>query len=65
MISEEEARMRILKKITPLPERTVPLATALNCFSARNVFACVPLPTFDNFAMAGYAVVSSAFRTGE
>src|SRR5437868_1224582 len=64
MIAEEEARMRILKKITPLPERSVPFATALGCFSARNVTARVPLPAFDNSAMDGYAVVASSCRKG-
>jgi molybdopterin molybdotransferase len=62
MIAEEEARIRILKKITPLPERTVPLATALGCFSARNIAARLPLPAFDNSAMDGYAVVASSCR---
>jgi molybdopterin molybdotransferase len=62
MISEEEARARILEKITPLPERTVPLATALGCFSARNVTARLPLPAFDNSAMDGYAVVASSCK---
>src|SRR5438067_1009774 len=64
MIAEEEARMRILKKITPLPERSVPFATALGCFSARNITARVPLPAFDNSAMDGYAVVASSCRRG-
>src|SRR5215467_16053218 len=62
MISEEEARSRILENVTPLPERTVPLAPALNCFSARDVFARVSLPGFDNSAMDGYAVVASSCR---
>ena len=64
MIGEEEARMRILKKITPLPERTVPLSTALGCFSARNITASLPLPAFDNSAMDGYAVVASSCSKG-
>jgi molybdopterin molybdotransferase len=64
VISEEEARRRILEKVTPLPERTVPLATALNCFSARDVFARVPLPGFYNSAMDGYAVVANSCRKG-
>jgi molybdopterin molybdotransferase len=64
MIGEEEARMRILKKVTPLPARTVPLATALGCFSARNITAGLPLPTFDNSAMDGYAVVASSCNKG-
>ena len=64
MIGEVEARMRILEKITPLPGRTVPLSTALGCFSARNVTAELPLPAFDNSAMDGYAVVASSCSKG-
>jgi molybdopterin molybdotransferase len=65
MISEEEARTRILKKISPLPERTVPLATALGCFIARHVAARLPLPAFDNSAMDGYAVMADSCTNGQ
>src|SRR5437867_8233854 len=64
MISEEEARARILDKIKPLPERAVPLAQALGCFAAQDNFARLPLPVFDNSAMDGYAVVASACKKG-
>jgi molybdopterin molybdotransferase len=64
MISEEDARTRILEKITPLPERTVLLASAPGCFSAEHVTARLPLPAFDNSAMDGYAVVASSCRRG-
>jgi molybdopterin molybdotransferase len=64
MIGEEEARTSILEKVTPLPERTVPLATALGWFSARNITAQLPLPPFDNSAMDGYAVVASSCSKG-
>lgn len=64
MISEEEARNRILEAVSPRPERTVLLSDALGCFSARNVLAQLPLPMFDNSAMDGYAVVASSFRKG-
>jgi molybdopterin molybdotransferase len=64
VIKEEEARTRILEKVSPLPERTVPLSSALDCFSAREVFARLPLPTFDNSAMDGYAVVASSCKRG-
>ena len=64
MISEEEARARILDKIKPLPERAVPLAQALGCFAAQDYFARLPLPVFDNSAMDGYAVVASACKKG-
>ena len=64
MISEEEARNRILEAVGPRPERTVILSDALGCFSARNVVAGLPLPAFDNSAMDGYAVVASSIRGG-
>ena len=64
MISEEEARARILDKIKPLPERAVPLAQALGCFAAQGYFARLPLPILDNSAMDGYAVVASACKKG-
>src|SRR5215470_11029483 len=64
MISEEEARNRILEAVSPRPERTVLLSDALGCFSARNVLAQLPLPMFDNSAMDGYAVVASSSGKG-
>ena len=64
MISEEEARQRILEKVTPLPDRTVRIGTALDHFSARDVAARLPLPAFDNSAMDGYAVVASSCKRG-
>jgi len=64
VISEEEARRQILKKVTPLPERTVRLASALDCFSACDLVARLPLPAFDNSAMDGYAVVARSCRKG-
>jgi molybdopterin molybdotransferase len=64
MISEEEALNRILGAVIPVPERSVPLSDALDCFSAGNVVARLPLPTFDNSAMDGYAVVASSSRKG-
>ena len=64
MISEEEARRKILETIRPLPERTVSLSGALDCFSGRDLVARLPMPNFDNSAMDGYAVVASSCRTG-
>src|SRR3954452_16603759 len=64
MISEEEARERILQTVAALEERTVPLATALDCFAAQNYFAQLPLPVFDNSAMDGYAIVASSCEKG-
>jgi molybdopterin molybdotransferase len=64
VISEEEARRRILDNIAPLPDRKLPLADALDCFAARDYFARVALPSFDNSAMDGYAVVASSCKKG-
>src|SRR5712691_9330951 len=64
MISEEEARKRILETVSPLDERAVPVAGALDCFAAQDYFSRLPLPVFDNSAMDGYAVVASACKKG-
>src|SRR4029450_2054559 len=64
MISEEEARRRILQSIDLLGERAVPLSRALDCFSARQIDARLPMPIFDNSAMDGCAVVASSSRKG-
>ena len=64
MISEEEARRRILEKVSPLEERAVPLACALDCFAAQDYFARLALPAFDNSAMDGYAVVARSCKKG-
>jgi molybdopterin molybdotransferase len=64
VISEEEARRRILEQVSPLDERAVPLAGALDCFAAQDYFARLPLPAFDNSAMDGYAVVASSCHKG-
>src|SRR6266568_1461947 len=65
MISEEEARSRVLNTIQPLPARRISLLSALDCFAAEDYFARLPLPNFDNSAMDGYAVVASSSCTGE
>jgi len=64
MISEEEARQKILGKIRPLLPRKIPLANALDCFVAEDYFARLPLPNFDNSAMDGYAVIARDCRPG-
>jgi molybdopterin molybdotransferase len=64
MISEEEARRRVLENIGSLRELNVPVSMALDCFSMRDVVAQVPLPLFDNSAMDGYAVVASSAIMG-
>ena len=63
-MSEEEARRQILEKVSPLDERVVSLADAIDCFSARDYVARLSLPAFDNSAMDGYAVVASSCRKG-
>ena len=60
MITEDQALARILASLRPLPSRQVPLGEASGQFAARDVFARVALPVFDNSAMDGYAVVAGA-----
>jgi molybdopterin molybdotransferase len=62
VISEEQARMRILQTVTPLEKRAVPLVCALDCFAAQDYFARLPLPRFDNSAMDGYALVARSCK---
>jgi molybdopterin molybdotransferase len=65
VITEEEARARILAEVQALPARTVPIAEALDRFAAQDYFALIPLPVFDNSAMDGYAVKAADARRGE
>src|SRR6266404_3977951 len=60
MISEEEARKKILDGTQSLPARRLPLSQALGYFAAEDYFSRLPLPGFDNSAMDGYAVVASS-----
>jgi len=60
VISEEEARQKILSAIVPLPATEVSLGDALDRFAAIDLFATIPLPPFDNSAMDGYAVVAGS-----
>src|SRR6266567_4855046 len=64
MISEQEARRKILESVRVLPSRRASLSQALDCFTAEDYFARLPLPTFDNSAMDGYAVIASACTKG-
>src|ERR1700694_72397 len=64
MISEEEARDKILETIRPLPSRRLSILQALDCFAAEDYVARLPLPNFDNSAMDGYAVIASDCRSG-
>ena len=65
IISEEEARAKILETIRPLPPRRLSISKALDCFAAEDYFARLPLPNFDNSAMDGYAVVASSCAPGK
>ena len=53
MISEEEARQKILGAVAPLGARKLPVLQALGRFAAEDYFARLPLPVFDNSAMDG------------
>lgn len=63
MISESEARDRVLSAIQPGPAIELPLLEALTRYAAADVLATVPLPGFDNSMMDGYAV--RAVDTGD
>src|SRR6266581_8449698 len=77
MISEEEARAKILEAIQPLPARRLRIDSrapvgsglsmlqALDCYAAEDYFARLPLPHFDNSAMDGYAVIASDCKSGK
>src|SRR5438874_13711846 len=64
MLSEEEARAKILAAVPALPVTKVPLRQAAGRFSATELVATVPLPPFDNSAMDGYAVIASSATKG-
>ncbi len=65
MISEGEARKKVLEKIEVRPSRSVLLSQALSWFAAEDYFSSLPLPNFDNSAMDGYAVVASSCGLGK
>src|SRR5437868_13600411 len=50
MISEEEARTKIIETVRPLPVRRLPISKSLGCFAGEDHFARLPLPAFDNSA---------------
>ena len=56
MITEKEALDQIIASVMPLQTIRVALNDALHLFSAKTLHATVPLPTFDNSAMDGYAL---------
>jgi molybdopterin molybdotransferase len=64
MISEFEARQKILAAVRPLSPQTMSILKALDRFVAQDYFARLPLPMFDNSAMDGYAVIASDCKGG-
>ena len=65
MISEEEARKKIVAAVRPLPGRKLSISKSLDFFAAEDHFARLPLPNFDNSAMDGYAVVANSCKKSE
>src|SRR5947208_3643761 len=76
MISETDARAKILEAIGPLPPRKMSILSAsrtdsscgeqaLDHFAAEDYFARLPLPMFDNSAMDGYAVRAGDCKPGK
>jgi molybdopterin molybdotransferase len=65
VITEAEALAQIMESVEPLASHPVPLAQARERFAARDLFARIALPGFDNSAMDGYAVVASSCETGK
>lgn len=62
MISEAEAIQRVLTTIRPGPVEQVPLEVALDRFSADDLLAQVPVPSFDNSSMDGFAICAADSR---
>lgn len=62
MISENEARERVLAAMTAGPVVERPLLQALGAYAAADVLATVPLPGFDNSMMDGYALHAADTR---
>ena len=56
LTSVDQHLERILAAITPLPDFPQPLMETLGLAAAEDVVATLPLPSFDNSAMDGYAV---------
>lgn len=65
MITEDEALAHVLESAKLLPSRRVSLTRARERFAARDIFAQLALPVFDNSAMDGYAVAAGSCRPGQ
>lgn len=75
MISETDARGKILEAVRPLRPRKISILSAnrsdsscgeeaFDRFAAEDYFARLPLPMFDNSAMDGYAVIATESKRG-
>jgi molybdopterin molybdotransferase len=64
MITEADARAKILGATGSLPSENGPVLQALDRFAAKDYSARFPLPMFDNSAMDGYAVIAADCRKG-
>src|SRR5437879_10601704 len=64
MISESDARAKILDAVQALPARKMSILSGLDRFAAEGYFARLPLPMFDNSAMDGYAVIAADCKRG-
>src|SRR5437016_5290134 len=65
MISEAEARAKILEAVRSLSPRKLSISDAYDHFAGEDYFARLPLPMFDNSAMDGYAVIASDCKIGK
>ncbi len=65
MISEADALAAILKRVNPLPSRSLPLSGSIGLFAAKSLSASAPLPAFDNSAMDGYAISRPDLEKGK
>jgi molybdopterin molybdotransferase len=61
--SVAEHQQAVLDALRPLPPYEQPLLDALGLVAAEDVYAAIALPSFDNSAMDGYAVVSGDVAT--
>lgn len=64
MLTETEARQRILSAISSSVPETVDLLSALGRYAADDLLACVPIPSFENSMMDGYALRASECGEG-
>lgn len=56
MITIEQAREKILSRISPLPSEKISISQALGRYLAQDVYSGRDIPPWDNSAMDGYAV---------